>query len=171
MLALQENEYAPFYKPYIQALVVNQKNLLDNLADTSTESLSLLKNLPPEKLLFSYAKGKWTIKEIIQHLIDAERIMAYRALRFARKDMTELPGFDENDYVINSNGNQRIIGELLEEMKLLRKTTILLFKNFTETDLLSIGIANGSNMSVRALGYIIAGHQLHHMNIIKERYV
>lgn len=171
MSVLQENEYAPFYKPYIQALLSNKKTLLGSLSDTSSEFLSLLKNLPPEKLLFSYAEGKWTIKEIIQHLIDAERIMAYRALRFARNDMTELSGFDENEYVISSNGNKRAIGGLLKEMKLVRKTTILLFKNFEENDLLNLGMANGSNMSVRALGYIIAGHQLHHMNIIKERYL
>ena len=171
MLVIQENEYAPFYKPYIQAILANKKTLLESLSETSSESLSLLKNLPPEKLLFSYAKGKWTIKEIIQHLIDAERIMAYRALRFARNDMTELPGFDENDYVISSNGNKRNIGGLLKEMKLVRKTTILLFKNFEENELMNLGVANGSNMSVRALGYIIAGHQLHHMNIIKERYL
>ncbi|MDH5414042.1 MAG: DinB family protein [Flavobacteriaceae bacterium] len=171
MSILQENEYAPFYEPYIQAILANNKTLLDNLFDTSSESLSLLKNLPSEKLLFSYAKGKWTIKEIIQHLIDAERIMAYRALRFARTDMTELPGFDENNYVLSSNGNKRTIGGLLKEMKLVRKTTILLFKNFEENDLMSLGVANGSNMSVRALGYIIAGHQLHHMKIIQERYL
>ena len=171
MLALEENEFAPFYKPYIKALLVNQKSLLDNLADTSSGSLSFLEKLPPEKFLFAYSEGKWTIKEIIQHLIDTERIMAYRALRFARKDRNELSGFDENDYVLNSKGNQRDVGELLEEMKLLRKTTILMFKNFDESDLLNIGVANGSNMSVRALGYIIAGHQLHHMNIIKERYL
>ncbi|MBT8384210.1 MAG: DinB family protein [Bacteroidia bacterium] len=171
MSVLKENEYAPFYKPYIQAIIANNKTLLDNLSDTSSECLSLLKNIPKEKLLFSYAKGKWTIKEIVQHLIDAERIMAYRALRFARRDMTELPGFDENDYVISSNANKRNIGGLLKEMRLVRKTTIFLFKNFENNDLMNLGMANGSNMSVRALGYIIAGHQLHHMNIIKERYL
>ncbi|NQV78041.1 MAG: DinB family protein [Lutibacter sp.] len=166
---LNENEYSPFYKNYILAL--KNVNLIEALTSSLDEILVTVKNLREEKLQYSYAEGKWTIKEIIQHLIDTERIMSYRALRFSRNDTTELEGFDENWYVDNSNGNERNIHDLLDELTLVRKTSVSLFKSFTDEMLIRIGTANGGNMTVRALGFIIAGHQLHHLNIIKERYL
>ena len=166
---LNENEYSPFYKNYILAL--KNVTLIEVLTSSLEEILITVKNLPEEKLQYKYAEGKWTIKEIIQHLIDTERIMSYRALRFSRNDATELQGFDENWYVDNSNGNDRNIHDLLDELTLLRKTSISLFNSFTDEMLIRIGTANGGDMTVRALGFIIAGHQMHHLMIIKERYL
>ncbi|SDX77453.1 DinB superfamily protein [Lutibacter oricola] len=166
---LSNSEYAPFYSDYIKALgeVDLRKVLKSSLKDLN----KTIKNLPEEKLLFKYAEGKWTIKELLQHIIDTERILSYRALRFSRNDASDLPGFDENWYVANSNGNERSITDLLDEFKFVRKSTLALFKSFTSEMFTKTGTANGSDMTVRALGFIIAGHQTHHLNIIKERYL
>lgn len=171
MAKLSNNEYAPFYATYIETIGDNDKSIVENLENTHKIALQLLNNLPEKKQLYSYSTGKWTIKELIQHFIDAERVLSYRALRFARRDATDLAGFEENDYVVNSNGNDRDYDALLEEFSMVRKTTIQLFKSFTDEALPRIGSANGSIVSVRALGYIISGHLKHHLNIIKERYL
>ena len=171
MLKLPDNEYDSYYKPYVDALVESDKSILENLEDTQKDALTLLANISKKKQLYRYADGKWTVKELVQHLIDTERVMAYRALRFARRDATDLAGFEVDDYVENSNANTRDYNELLEEFLMVRKSTILLFKNLTEKAMLRIGSANGSIVSVRALGYIISGHLQHHINIIKERYL
>lgn len=166
---LTESEYAPFYKNYIKA--VGNVDLFEVLNSSIEELLKTLKGLPEEKLMFRYSEGKWTIKELIQHLIDTERILNYRALRFSRNDATKIHGFDENWFVENSNGNERTINDLLEELTVVRKASVLLFKSFTH-DMFSIsGNANENEMTVRALGFIIAGHQIHHTAIIKERYL
>ena len=122
-------------------------------------------------MLFRYDKEKWTIKEFVQHLIDTERILSYRALRFSRNGPSNLQGFDEDWYVENSNGNDRNFNDLLEEFNIIRKSTISLFKSFTDKMLSNFGTVNGSDVTVRALGFIIAGHQMHHLNIIKEKYL
>jgi len=166
---LNENEYNPYYKFYVEAL--GDVDLIDALTSSFDELIATVKNLPEEILLFKYDKEKWTIKEIIQHLIDTERIMSCRALRFSRNDATELQGFDENLYVDNSNANDRNIADILEEFNHLRKTSISLFKSFSDEMLVNFGTANGSDMTVRALGFIIAGHQIHHLKVIKERYL
>jgi uncharacterized damage-inducible protein DinB len=166
---LNDNEYAPFYASYIKAL--GKVELFEVLATSSEELITSLQNLSEEKLVFRYEEGKWTIKELIQHIIDAERVLSYRALRFSRNDATDLPGFDEDWYVANSNGNDRNLSDLLNEFSHLRNATIALFKSFTSEMFLMTGSANNSDMSVRALGFIIAGHQIHHLNIIKERYL
>ena len=171
MLTLPDNEYALFYEPYIEALVSNEKNILENLKETHLEAIALLKDLPETKQHYRYAEGKWTIKELIQHFIDAERVLSYRALRFARRDATNLPGYEEDDYVKNSNGDTRDYNDLLEEFSAVRNTTILLFNSFTHESLQRIGSANGSIISVRALGFIISGHLQHHLTIIKDRYL
>ena len=168
-LQINENEYAPFYKNYIKAL--GDVNLLDIL-NTSFEDLSAaLKGLSEEKLLFRYQEGKWTIKELMQHIIDAERVLSYRALCYSRNDATDLPGFDEDWYVDNSNGNQRNFEDLLNEFSHLRAATISLFESFTPEMLQIKGSLSGNDMSVRALGFIIAGHQMHHLKIMKEKYL
>jgi hypothetical protein len=166
---LNENEYAPFYKNYITTL--GDVNLLEILNDSLQEILKTVKNLPEEKLVYRYAEGKWTIKELIQHIIDAERVLSYRALRFSRNDITDLRGFNEDWYVDNSNGNDRNFSDLLHELSLIRKASISLFSSFSNEMLTMSGSANGSLMSVRALGFIIAGHQMHHLRIIKEKYL
>jgi len=118
-----------------------------------------------------YAPGKWSIKEVFQHLLDTERIFCYRALCFARNDHTELPGFDENSYIDHAQVEKRELHELLSEHDLLRASTIALFKGFSDEMLLRGGIANGKHITVRALGWTIAGHVMHHMDVIDERYL
>ena len=166
---LSENEYAPFYKNYIEAL--GDVNLFEILDSSLEDTINTLENLPEDKLLYRYENGKWTIKELLQHIIDAERVLSYRALRFSRNDPSDLQGFDEDWYVGNSNGNERNLNDLLEEFICLRKASICLFKSFTNEMMPMLGSANDSIMSVRALGFIIAGHQTHHLKIIKERYL
>jgi hypothetical protein len=117
-----------------------------------------------------YEPGKWTVKDIIQHVIDAERVFAYRALRFARNDKTALPGFEENDYAANTNVAKRSLDDLLNEFDTVRRSTIYLYKNFTDEMLLRVGNASGKDITALALGFIMAGHALHHNKIIKERY-
>ncbi len=171
MQKLQSDEYALFYRPYIDILLDNDKSIIENLLDSHEKAIQILENLDPEKQLFQYAEGKWTIKELIQHIIDAERVFNYRALRFARNDASELPGFDENQFVSQSNANTRDYKDLLEEFSLLRKSTILMYKNFSTEALLLKGKASGEFFSVRALGYITSGHLLHHLHIINSRYL
>lgn len=117
-----------------------------------------------------YAENKWTVRDILQHAIDTERIMTYRALRFARNDKTSLQGFEEDDYGKEARATRRTIDDLLEESEYLRRSNIALFKSFTDEILLREGVASGQNISVLALGFVIAGHPVHHANVIRERY-
>jgi hypothetical protein len=117
-----------------------------------------------------YETGKWTIKEVLQHINDTERIMSYRALRFARNDKTILPGYDENYFVENCNANERSLEALKEEFFFLRKSSINMYESFNDESLLRRGICFNVDLSVLALGFILPGHQIHHMNIIRERY-
>lgn len=171
MLALNASEYASFYQPYIDVLEENSNGIIKNLEDSLHVGLCLLEDLTEEKQLFRYADGKWTIKELVQHIIDSERVFSYRALVFSRKDIVPLPGFEESDYVKNSRANERPYDDLLEELKVVRLSTILLFKSFNKADLQNSGNASGKLISVRALGYITSGHLLHHLKIIKQRYL
>lgn len=167
---LQDGEYAPYYKNYL-SLVDSAWNLTEELEVSIHNFIHFVREIPMDKFDYRYAEGKWTIKDIIQHLIDAERVFSYRALRFARNDNTELPGYDENSFAANTNANNRSIQDLLTEMALVRQGTIALFKSFTDEDLLRKGIASHNVASVRALGFIIIGHQNHHIKIFKERYL
>jgi hypothetical protein len=117
-----------------------------------------------------YAPGKWTIKDLLQHIIDAERVFIYRALRFARNDKTELPGFDEDSFAVHADTKNRSVTDLLEEFSLLRKSTILFYKTLDDAALKLEGIASGNKMSVLAIGFTICGHPMHHMRVIRERY-
>ncbi len=168
-IQVNENEYAPFYKNYIKSL--GNANLFEILDRSLHDLIQTIENLPEEKLNFQYEEGKWTIKELVQHIIDAERVLSYRALRFSRNDATDLPGFNEDWYVENSNGNDRNIEDLLSEFTLVRKSNIQLFKSFSDEMFTLSGSIDGGDMSVRALGFIIAGHQMHHLKIIKEKYL
>lgn len=167
--SLQSTEYATFYKPYIE--VLGEGVLMNELEQSLSFFINFLKTIPSEKYEFRYAEGKWTIKDIVQHLIDAERIFAYRALRIARKDKTPLPGFEENEYVETALANKRVMNDLMDEFTTVRKATITLFKTFTEEQLLQMGTASEKPVSVRAIGFITLGHQKHHEKIIKERYL
>ncbi len=128
-------------------------------------------SIPVEKADYAYAEGKWTLKELLQHCIDTERIMVYRALCIARGEKQSLPGFDENSYAAASNANIRTWEGLVEEMQLVRKSTILMFDSFNEEQLQQRGSANNHPITCNALGFIIAGHFLHHERIVKERYL
>lgn len=161
-------DYAQFYKPYI-TLAPNVP-LVDALAKSATLFLNYFNQLNEEQSFYSYRPNKWTLKEIVLHCIDTERIMAHRAFRFARKDTIELPGFEHNDYVAASRANQRTLQNLLEEYQQVRNATRALFATFNKEQLLRFGIANGNSVSVKALGYIIVGHELHHITICKTRY-
>jgi hypothetical protein len=167
---IPKNEYAPYFEQYIQ-LVDIERSIIENLEDSQKEFKFLLRNLPEEKHLFTYEEGKWTMKELIQHIIDTERVFCYRAMCFARNDKTSLPGFDQDIFVDNGNANQLDYFDLLYEMEILRKSTIQLFKNFSNEALLRVGVASENEMSVRALGYLFSGHQIHHLNVVKERYL
>ncbi|MEI7508106.1 MAG: DinB family protein [Flavobacterium sp.] len=167
---LQSSEFASYYGNYI-AQVTNEYTLIEELEISLHRFIKFVQDIPMDKFDYRYADGKWTIKDIIQHIIDAERIFSYRALRFARNDSTELPGFEENEYVVEANGNQRSIMELLTELSAIRHATLLLFKSFNEEQLVRIGIASNNPMSVRALGFVIIGHQNHHQKIFEERYL
>ncbi|MET2985418.1 DinB family protein [Aureibaculum conchae] len=168
---LTENEFPPYFKPYIEILGSDLKSIITHLENSLEQALILFSNVLEEKQLYRYAEGKWTIKELIQHIIDAERVFCYRALTFARNDITTLPSFNENDYVAHSRANKRPFTDLLNELKSVRASTILLYKSFDESDLVKTGNASGKTISVNALGYIISGHLLHHLKIIEDRYL
>ncbi len=166
---LNTNEYNTFYQTYIDAC--RDSELVEGLVNNLENTLKLFNSIPSEKQEYSYDVDKWTIKELFQHLIDSERIFAYRALRIAREDKTNIPGYEHNDYVPVSRANNRIYDELIEEFKLARKSNIALFKSFDKDMLLSSGTANNDSISVRAIGFIMVGHYNHHINIVKERYL
>ncbi len=150
---------------------VHDMNLLDALEQSNMNLVALLTPVPENMGEYRYEKGKWSIKELICHMMDAERIFAYRALRFARNDATELAAFEENDYAPQANAHGRTIKQLLQEATTLRKTTIDLFSSFTPEMLERKGTANKNVVSVINIGYIIAGHETHHRNILNERYL
>ena len=164
-----ENDFAPYYGRYIAQ--VKEDDLLIAFANQNNIIESFLKSIPDAKWNYAYAEGKWTIKELVQHIIDAERIFAYRALRISRKDETPLPGFDENSYAPASEAARRSATSLTEEFIAVRKATELLFKSFTGDMLQYKGVASNQPVSVNALGFIIVGHFYHHKNIAEERYL
>jgi uncharacterized damage-inducible protein DinB len=164
------DEYAPYQEAYIH-LVNKEYTLAEELEISVHDLIHFVREIPMDKYDYRYAEGKWTIKDILQHIIDAERIFAYRALRFSRNDTTPLPGFDENSYADNGHGNNRSINDLLTEMSAVRHANIMMFKSFTEEDLMRKGTASGYTVSVRALGFLLIGHQNHHIKIFKERYL
>ncbi|WP_452232165.1 DinB family protein [Lacinutrix sp. MEBiC02595] len=166
---LNASEYNTYYETYISK--ANDLSLLDGLIESFNTTLDFFNNLPENKMEYAYAEGKWTVKEVMQHIIDTERVFAYRALRFSRNDHTELPGFSENAYTPSSDANRRTKASLIEEYIHVRKSTISLFKSFTNEMLLLSGKASGGNMSVRAIGFINIGHEKHHCKVIKERYL
>jgi uncharacterized damage-inducible protein DinB len=168
-IVLTPGEFAPYYQTYIDAF--GSGDLFEELEISIHEFIRFVQEVPLGKHDFRYAEGKWTLKDIIQHLIDAERIFAYRALRIARADQTPLPGFDENEYVPVANADRRHLKSLLEEYSAVRHATLLLFKSLPEEALKRSGTASNVGISVRALGFIIVGHLRHHQRIFRERYL
>lgn len=164
----QANEYPVFYKGYIDTV---NDDVLAELENQIVSFPELLKQIPEDRAGFAYAEGKWTIIELIGHILDTERIMAYRALRIARNDSTPLAGFEENDYVANAHFADRSLNSMAEEFKHLRKANLFLIRSLNETELGRAGISNEKPISVKALVFIIAGHLNHHIRILKERYL
>ena len=159
----------PFYKGYVK--LVEQPDALQAMRISGYRTMELIHSIPEGKSDFRYAEGKWSIREVLCHMIDAERIFGYRALRFARNDKTPLSGFDENEYAKNLNVSNRSLKQIGDEMQHLRTTSVDLFESFSAEMLKLKGTANGNELSVVALGFIIAGHETHHCKILRERYL
>ncbi len=158
-----------WYHNYISQ--VTDDGLATAFEKQSVSLIQFFETLPADKRDYRYAEGKWTIKEVLQHIIDAERVFSYRALRFSRKDPTPLPGFDENLFAANARAGPRSWDKLLEELKVVRRSSELLFQSFDEEQLECNGTSSNSPNYVLALGFIIIGHAMHHQKIIKERYL
>jgi hypothetical protein len=166
---LPNDEYAAYYKTYIDAL--DDVDMLEEFEISIHDFIKFVQDVPMGKHDYRYAEGKWTLKDIILHLIDAERIFSYRALRIARGDTTPLPGFEENNYVVAARANDRHLKSLLEEFATVRHATLLLFKNLSDDELKRMGTASNVGVSARAIGFIILGHLKHHQRIFRERYL
>lgn len=161
------------FQKYIQRYLdlIPTENWLEEMKKTGKKTASLYSYLTEKQSDFAYAEGKWTLKELLQHLIDAERIFAYRALRFARKDKTDLPGWDEETYAKHYFSTERSLQSLIDEFETVRKSSSLFFENLNEILLSETGVANGNEISVETIGKLIVGHTIHHLNIIEERYL
>jgi hypothetical protein len=166
---LNQNEYAPYYQPYVE--MVPDGELIQILSEQREETMAFLKDITDTQGEFCYAEGKWSIKEVIGHMIDTERVMAYRLLAIARGDRVNLPGFDEDEYVQHASFMRLSIDELLQNFSIVRQSTVVLVKSLSDEDWLRWGSANDFEITVRALAVIIAGHELHHLTIIRERYM
>ena len=161
------------FQKYIQRYLdqIPSENWMEEMINSGAETIQIFSGLNNERSLFAYAEGKWTLKELLLHLIDTEKIFQYRALRFARKDETELAGFDEDFFVANSFANERTLVSLLEEFRIVRQTSIIFFENLQNTALTNTGKANGNEISVETIGRLIVGHNFHHLKIVEERYL
>lgn len=166
---ISEAEYPLFYTTYIKA--VPDINLLEELNEGKSRFIELIKPVSEEKLYEAYAIDKWTLAEVILHCVDTERIFQYRLLRISRNDKTDLAGFNQDHYVPYSGANKRSKESLLQEYDIIRNSTIQLINNTSDENLKHLGTIDGNQMSARALGFIICGHQYHHEKIIKERYL
>ena len=165
----ETTEYAEYYEGYISS--IPETDVISVLSSQTDELRDVLQNLPEEKGTFAYAEGKWTIKEVVGHLIDAERVFAYRLHRFSHGDTTPLSSFDQDIYVTNGRSHTRTFADLLDELESQRRSNISLVKSLREEDWNLTGIASDNSVSVRALTFIMAGHVRHHQNILKERYL
>ena len=168
----QPGEY-PEYAEIYMSLVPDEELILEHLKENFLAVKEFIYSLPPEKLFYRYAADKWSIKEILVHIVDDERIYAYRALRFARNEQQNLIGFDQDEYAKCSQANERELDNIFEEYEAVRNSTIALFNGLPEDSLTRMGhgTATANDATVRALAYHIAGHELRHMNVIKERYL
>lgn len=164
-----KSEFLPYYERYIA--LVPDGDVVSTLATQIAETLSLLHALPASVATYRYAPEKWSVNELVGHLIDSERIFTGRALRFARNDATPIPGFEQDDYVRNATFDSYPLSELASELDVVRQSTVFFFRHMDELAWTRRGIANNAEVSVRALAYIIAGHELHHREILRSRYL
>lgn len=158
-----------FYHKYVR--LVQDDNAVTALENNTTQAFQFIQEIPEERWSHRYDEDKWSIKELVQHTIDTERIFSYRALCIARGEKVSLPGFDENSYATASNADRRSKKELVEEFEAVRKATILLFLSFTDEQLSHTGTANNKPIGVNSIGFITVGHLMHHLNILRERYL
>ena len=165
----EKSEYDPYYERYISLIIDN--DIVPVLAGQLTELQDLFTALPEERGTYAYETAKWTIKEVLSHLIDGERIFAYRVFRIARGDKTPIEGFEQDGYIENSHANERTFAELLDEFNLLRRANVLFFKNLDNDDWVRTGTANDVEISVRAIAFVMAGHIRHHITILRSRYL
>ena len=165
----EKSEYLPYYERYIAR--VPDGDVVATLTDQIGETLALLRSLPASVSTYRYAPDKWSVNELVGHVIDSERLFTARALRFARNDSQPLPGFEQDDYVRNSTFDAYPLSELASELEAVRQSTIYLFKHLDDEAWTRRGIANNAEVSVRALAFITAGHELHHREILTTRYL
>lgn len=164
-----KSEYDPYYERYIS--LITEDDPIAALAAQPTELQDMFTALPDEKGTYRYDDGKWSIKEVLGHLIDGERIFAYRVFRIARADETPIEGFEQDGYIENAHSNDRSFGGLLEEFNLLRRANLIFFDHLRDEQWRFVGVANNARISVRAIAFIMAGHVRHHTNILSERYL
>jgi len=162
-------EYAPYYGKYIEHVPTG--DVVETLSTQHEETLDLLQGIGEGKAGHRYAPGKWSIREVVGHVSDAERIFSYRALRFARADETALASFDENAFVTNASFDDRTLASLVDEFEAVRRATVLLFASLNATEWLRRGTASNNPMSVRAAAWVIAGHERHHLALLRQRYL
>lgn len=165
----QPDEYLDYYGTYIRE--VPDGDIVDTLSRQISETVAFLGSIPESRGDFRYAPGKWNIREIIGHMSDTERVFAYRAMRFARADTTPLPGFDENAYVANASFSRVSLADLTSELEHVRRSSIHFFRGLDEEALSRRGTASEHEISVRALAFIAAGHETHHVNFIRSHYL
>ncbi|WP_405571328.1 DinB family protein [Winogradskyella sp. Asnod2-B02-A] len=165
---LNSNEFNPYYKLYIDN--ATDVNIIEGLNQNLKSVVSFYNSIPESKHDYSYAEGKWTVKDVLLHIIDTERIFTYRALRIARQDTTPLPGYEQDDFAVTAKASKRSLESILDEYKAVRQASIALFNSFDVEALAQIGEASGSPISVRAIAYILTGHENHHNQVITERY-
>lgn len=167
---LKASEYDAYYENYINK-VSNEMTLIEGFKQGETQVISFFKSISEDKLEYKYASDKWTIKEVFQHLIDTERIFMYRCFRIARHDKKALMGFDQDDYITPSKANNKSLDDLIEEYQVGRQSFKVLLKNVSDTDLKCLGQASDCPLSARAAAFIILGHEIHHIDVIKARYL
>ncbi|MGX5819657.1 DinB family protein [Chitinophaga lutea] len=164
-----ESDYAKYYHTYISK--VKEDDLHTALRNETEAMWQFLDGIPAGKHDYAYAPGKWTVKQALQHMIDAERVFAYRALRIARNDKTPLPGFDENEFAANARVDHRSWSDLVEEFRHVRNASVSLFESLDTEELDRRGTASDNPITVLSIGYILVGHVLHHIGVIRERYL
>lgn len=169
MLRPEKNEYGEWYAGYVS--LVSEEDIVAALSSQIGEFEQLAESINEEKGAFAYADGKWSIKELLGHLNDGERIFAYRALRIARGDQTPLSGFEQDDYIATGLFNSRTIADLIDEFVLLRRSNLKIFNNLEDSAWMRTGTASENTISVRAIAYIMCGHVRHHVNILRARYL
>lgn len=165
----QPSEYNPFYETYVSKVVGDDP--ISAMEAAEQEVQQLLGDLTEEQWNYRYEPGKWSVKELLGHMMDSERVFAFRALSFARGETAEFPGFEQNGYVLHSKHQERTGASLLAERKVIRESTLHLLRNLGPTEMTRSGKASGSPVSVRALAYILGGHDLHHLSVLKDRYL